>query len=172
MSDKTRETQAMYLLNEISEAPNETAIYECLDRIDVFLGKKEGALEWPVAALAQPPAPVAVPEGWKMVPVDATLAMVDALKARIAVTSRGGILNAGNALNDAIAAAPAAEQPDCDCCNGSGYIHGTECGACAEQPDTVKVPRLLLTEVLEVAEDVGHEGLRIELRSLLGKEDA
>lgn len=51
-----------------------------------------------------------VPEGWKMVPVEATTEMVEALKARIACTSRGGILNAGNALNDAIAAAPAPKQ--------------------------------------------------------------
>lgn len=48
-----------------------------------------------------------VPDGWKLVPVEATTEMVEALKARIACTSRGGILNAGNALNDAIAAAPA-----------------------------------------------------------------
>lgn len=60
------------------------------------------------AALAQQPAPVAVPDGWKLVPTDATSEMVEALKARATATSRGTILNAGNALNDAIAAAPAA----------------------------------------------------------------
>jgi hypothetical protein len=49
-----------------------------------------------------------VPDGWKLVPVEATTEMVSALKARISCTSRGGILNAGNALNDAIAAAPSA----------------------------------------------------------------
>jgi hypothetical protein len=51
---------------------------------------------------------VRVPEGWKWVPVEATTEMVSALKARISCTSRGGILNAGNALNDANAAAPSA----------------------------------------------------------------
>lgn len=57
------------------------------------------------AALSAPPA-AGVPEGWKLVPVDASLEMVEALKNRITVTSRGTILNAGNALNDAISAAP------------------------------------------------------------------
>jgi hypothetical protein len=62
------------------------------------------------AALSAPShgEPVRVPEGWKWVPVEATTEMVSALKARISCTSRGGILNAGNALNDAIAAAPSA----------------------------------------------------------------
>lgn len=70
----------------------------------------------------------------------------------------------------ALAESPAAEQPACPGCNGhglvggfvsaesgydaeecpfccgDGFIHGTECGACAEQPDTVAVPRELLAE--------------------------
>lgn len=54
-----------------------------------------------------PPAPVAVPEGWKLVPIVPTPEMVEALKARLMVTSRGGILSAGVSLADAIAAAPA-----------------------------------------------------------------
>lgn len=60
------------------------------------------------AALSAPSHGEQVREGWKLVPVEATTEMVNALKARISCTSRGGILNAGNALNDAIAAAPSA----------------------------------------------------------------
>lgn len=71
-------------------------------------GKDAAIREWNHrAALAQQPA-AAVPEGWKLAPVDATLEMVEAFKARATATSRGTILNVGNALNDAIAAAPAA----------------------------------------------------------------
>ncbi len=50
-----------------------------------------------------------VPEGWKLVPEDATLEMVEALKAELVTTSKGGILRAGIALNAAIAAAPGKE---------------------------------------------------------------
>lgn len=71
-------------------------------------GKDAAIREWNHrAALAQQPA-AAVPEGWKLAPVDATLEMVEAFKARATATSRGTILNVSNALNDAIAAAPAA----------------------------------------------------------------
>ncbi|WP_271014298.1 hypothetical protein [Pseudomonas aeruginosa] len=52
-----------------------------------------------------------VPEGWKLVPEDATLEMVEALKAELVTTSKGGILRAGIALNAAIAAAPGKEVP-------------------------------------------------------------
>lgn len=46
---------------------------------------------------------------YKLVPFPPTPEMVAALKARLIATSRGGILNAGHALADAISAAPAAE---------------------------------------------------------------
>ncbi|MCO3184167.1 hypothetical protein FA223_13245 [Pseudomonas aeruginosa] len=49
-------------------------------------------------------------EGWKLVPEDATLEMVEALKAELVTTSKGGILRAGIALNAAIAAAPASSE--------------------------------------------------------------
>lgn len=51
-----------------------------------------------------------VPDGYVMVPVEPTQAMVDALKGRIGVTHRGGILNAGHAIAAAIAAAPSAKK--------------------------------------------------------------
>lgn len=50
--------------------------------------------------------PVHMLEGFALVPVEPTPEMVEALKARICVTNRGGILNAGHALAAAIAAAP------------------------------------------------------------------
>ncbi|HHP7110130.1 hypothetical protein [Pseudomonas aeruginosa] len=49
-------------------------------------------------------------EGWKLVPEDATLEMVEALKAELVTTSKGGILRAGIALNAAIAASPASSE--------------------------------------------------------------
>ncbi|MGC6864817.1 hypothetical protein ACP0H8_12185 [Pseudomonas aeruginosa] len=60
---------------------------------------------------AAPPAKAqhSVPEGWKLVPEDATLEMVEALKTELVTTSKGGILRAGIALNAAIAAAPGKE---------------------------------------------------------------
>lgn len=66
----------------------------------------------------QQPAGVAVPEGWKLVPIEPTTDMVNAFKDRVAVTSRGGLLNTGHALTAAINAAPhpvsgeRAERPD------------------------------------------------------------
>src|SRR5690554_3491228 len=45
----------------------------------------------------------------KLVPVEPTLEMVEAMKARLTTTSRGGILNAGHALADAISSAPAVQ---------------------------------------------------------------
>jgi hypothetical protein len=57
-------------------------------------------------ARAQFAAPAGVAVGWRLVPVDATTEMVEAFKARVSVTSRGGLLNCGHALNAAIAAAP------------------------------------------------------------------
>src|SRR5574340_525055 len=83
--------------------------YACLDDIqwggDITL-RPEKSEHYSV-----PFAPVVwtgqVPEGWKLVPEDATTEMVEALKARMTVTNRGTVLNAGHALNAAIAAAPA-----------------------------------------------------------------
>ncbi|MBV2131997.1 ead/Ea22-like family protein [Pseudomonas sp. MAP12] len=49
--------QQRSLLVEISEAPNEKAIYACLDKIDVALGRKGDAAEWP---LAPPDAPIRI----------------------------------------------------------------------------------------------------------------
>lgn len=112
------------------------------------------------------------------------------------------------------AAPPATEQPECvtcsghglvgnrlddaeECpeCHGAGIIYGTECGACAEQPDTVAVPRELLEQAEDIVEsyaeslkachapggewgdddyardDYEHEaGLASKLRALLDKE--
>lgn len=67
-----------------------------------------------------------IPDGWVLVPADATIEMVEALKATITVTNRGTVLNAGNALNAAIAAAPSAHKaPDpalCPRCQGEGTV--------------------------------------------------
>ncbi len=81
----------------------------------------------------------------------------------------------------ALAESPAAEQPACPGCNGhglvggfvsaesgydaeecpfccgDGFIHGTECGACAEQPDTVAVPRDVLRELADTAIAEWHD---------------
>ena len=57
---------------------------------------------------------------------------------------------------DYYAAPPAAEQPECAHCSSSGTIHGTPCGACTEQPDTVKVPRGLLEQANAWLLDVTH----------------
>lgn len=65
-----------------------------------------GSIEAQRAFAKQPTG--AVPSEWKMVPVDATLEMVEAFRARATASSRGKILNVRNALNDAIAAAPPA----------------------------------------------------------------
>lgn len=46
---------------------------------------------------------------YKLVPAEPTQEMIAALKDRIGVTNRGGLLNAGNALAHAIAAAPAVQ---------------------------------------------------------------
>ncbi|MDU0688824.1 hypothetical protein Q8W98_12225 [Pseudomonas aeruginosa] len=62
-----------------------------------------------IAAAPGNSAQHSVPEGWKLVPEDATLEMVEALKAELVTTSKGGILRAGIALNAAIAAAPGKE---------------------------------------------------------------
>lgn len=63
----------------------------------------------PDAAYPQQTASVAVPDGWKLVPVEPTSEMVKAFKERVAVTNRGGLLNTGHALAAAINAAPAPE---------------------------------------------------------------
>ncbi|AEK21658.1 hypothetical protein K5_135 [Pseudomonas phage K5] len=70
---------------------------ELLEEVDAFL-------LLPVAKTQH-----SVPAGWKLVPEDATLEMVEALKAVLVTTSKGGILRAGIALNAAIAAAPGKE---------------------------------------------------------------
>ena len=85
--------------------------------------------------------PAAVPVGWKLVPTDADDAMVAALKARLAVTHRGGILNAGNALNDAISAAPAAPQ--------QGLEVGIELLERVAKPGYTEVAKRELRAVLE-----------------------
>lgn len=134
---------------------------------------------------------LAVPEDWKLLPTDATLEMVEALKARIGVTSRGGILNAGNALNAAIAAAPSAPEPaaqelvaQCPFCGESsghcdqGFPHPGKTAKtppAAEQPDTVKVPRQLLEDAAHWLDAHASSGsaeayIARELRALLGKE--
>lgn len=50
------------------------------------------------------------PDGYKLVPVYSTLEMINALKAELMTTSKGGILRAGTALNAAISIAPAPPQ--------------------------------------------------------------
>lgn len=102
----------------------------------------------------------------KMIP-DGTLAFFDCESDALRAKAR----NPGTDYKrvDYYTAPPAAEQPECvtcsghglvgnrlddgeECpeCHGAGIIYGTECGACAEQPDTVAVPR----ELLEQAEDI------------------
>lgn len=105
--------QARASLAQPSAAPDlkcpKVVGYACLDDIqwggDITL-RPEKSEHYSV-----PFAPVVwtgqVPEGWKLVPEDATTEMVEALKARMTVTNRGTVLNAGHALNAAIAAAPA-----------------------------------------------------------------
>ncbi|MFU5074596.1 hypothetical protein ACM70V_14935 [Pseudomonas aeruginosa] len=73
--------------------------YVCLTCIDEKLEELHGAQ-----------VQHSVLEGWKLVPEDATLEMVEALKAELVTTSKGGILRAGIALNAAIAAAPASTE--------------------------------------------------------------
>lgn len=88
---------------------------------------------------------------------------------------------------------PAAEQPECvTCsghglvgnrlddgeacpeCHGAGVIFGTECGACAEQPGTVAVPRELLERACTPRNVPGGYWAAMtainDLRALLGKE--
>lgn len=50
------------------------------------------------------------PDGYKLVPVNSTLEMINALKAELLTTSKGGILRAGIAINAAIAVAPVPPQ--------------------------------------------------------------
>ncbi|HFK2233628.1 TPA: hypothetical protein ACGXEV_000367 [Pseudomonas aeruginosa] len=61
-----------------------------------------------------------------IVPADATLEMVEALKRRLTVTNRGTLLNAGHALNESIAASPFAKKaPEpvmCPRCEGEGTL--------------------------------------------------
>ncbi len=157
-------------------------------------GKDAAIREWNHrAALAQQPA-AAVPEGWKLAPVDATLEMVEAFKARATATSRGTILNVGNALNDAIAAAPAAPvavqplpywapcNPACDpelngsrskLCDCAQATAALAAPPAAQQPDTVKVPRELLDSAARSCANgwVDYHTAR-ELRALLSKEGA
>lgn len=61
-----------------------------------------------------------------IVPADATLEMVEALKRRLTVTNRGTLLNAGHALNASIAASPFAKKaPEpvmCPRCEGEGTL--------------------------------------------------
>lgn len=73
--------------------------YVCLTCIDEKLEELHGAQ-----------VQHSVLEGWKLVPEDATLEMVEALKAELVTTSKGGILRAGIALNAAITAAPASTE--------------------------------------------------------------
>ncbi|MEI0897263.1 hypothetical protein VUS58_09840 [Pseudomonas aeruginosa] len=61
-----------------------------------------------------------------IVPADATLEMVEALKRSLTVTNRGTLLNAGHALNASIAASPFAKKaPEpvmCPRCEGEGTL--------------------------------------------------
>lgn len=80
-----------------------------------------------------------------------------------------------NALELLNTAPPAAEQTECSHCYGSGSIHGTECGACADQPDTVKVPRELLELLREMIDLHKRRGCVLtahmeHVEDLLGKD--
>ncbi len=72
-----------------------------------------------------------------IVPADATLEMVEALKRSLTVTNRGTLLNAGHALNASIAASPFAKKaPEpvmCPRCEGEGTL-GT---GIDESPSTI-----------------------------------
>lgn len=59
---------------------------------------------------ASPPQPVAVPEGWKLVPVEPTQAMVLAIPFPNSVTPRFGV-ETYRAMLAAAPAAPAQEEP-------------------------------------------------------------
>lgn len=55
---------------------------------------------------------------------------------------------------------------ECQFCCGDGFIHGTECGACAEQPDTVAVRRKLLEDMHIAIADYVAGSRRSRLESL------
>lgn len=55
---------------------------------------------------------------------------------------------------------------ECPFCCGDGFIHGTECGACAEQPDTVAVRRKLLEDMHIAIADYVAGSRRSRLESL------
>lgn len=136
-------------------------------------GEHESARSAIDAAIAQQPAPVAVPDAlpyWE--PCNpACDTELNGFRSKLCDCAQA---------KAALTAPPAAEQlhPLEQFTDACSRLHSAcnkvrakldEMNA-AEQPEAVKVPRLLLQEALEVAEDVGHDGLRIELRALLGKD--
>ncbi|WP_202111578.1 hypothetical protein [Pseudomonas aeruginosa] len=93
-----------------------------------------------------------------IVPADATLEMVEALKRRLTVTNRGTLLNAGHALNASIAASPFAKKaPEpvmCPRCEGEGTLRtGID-----ESPSTIcKRCDGVGTIAAAPGKEVGHE---------------
>ena len=115
----------------------------------------------------------AAPADWKLVPVESSIEMEDAgCKAASRLMGLSEANRVYRAMLAAAPAAPVAVQEPVACCPYCGGASG-RCDSSfphppiAQQPDTVPVPRAVLADIAQDAEDSGAPLLANRLRNLL-----